>query len=628
MNKWDMFSIEKDRNKSEILSYLNDLYREKNYDKLIRVIKISGIYISYDFRKIDEVQREKVTNFLNHTVKKDIPKRIDKLFYDISILKNIRGKVLKKAKENYEALPLEKQAYYLTLYINEYIALEIQKSYDVKANPSDVSDTNEVIISSFGIVLKDMMRKNLPFNISGKINDNDKPLIGKHLTVASELRAINNIIETWMFSDLEINFADNHHKFIIQEVGEFGKNKLMSQIPFLDVKAAKNSFINLMPIDDSNLILKMEKESLYNKITEYFYTKNFKQKYKGIPLDEWVTAYWCLYEISWRKVKSNNEVASVIYFSNSEWKNLLLNGGVSKSYVDILLKKLTLSTKGKDLYDCPLISFGDGLACLPYLILLIDISQSLMSQLGIDEDETKSRLNKKGKNFEIHIESLTKKQIKTFIPNLKRKENNTFYELDLIFLVEDNLFIIESKTQKQPGNHRDFYRNQEELREYIHKFNRNVNYFINNKIHKDYIMKRLGVNKVNNVYKLFVSNVYQSVNFLDGVYVIDEINYYNFMHRHAPVFHYFNPIEKNFTTVSYDSDLYTGEMTSSQFLSLINSKRSNDRLQKRIGIRRIDFNNQLNLFYSCYYIESGDHKRYDSSTSFFDILKDLHNKYF
>lgn len=628
MNKWDMFSIEKNRNNPEFLSYLNDLYKEKNYDKLIRVIKISGVYISYDFRKIDKIQREQITAFLNQTVKKTIPNKIDNLFYDISVLEKLRGKVLKKVKENYEALPLEKQPYLLILYTNEYISLEIQKSYHSKDNPSDVSDTNEVIINSFGMILKDMMIKKLHFNISGKINEHDKPLIGNHLTVASELRAINNIIETWMFSDLEINFSYKHQKFIIQEIGEFGKNKLMSQIPFLDVKAAKNSFINLIPIDDANLILNMEKESLYNKITEYFYTKNFIQKYKGIPLNDWVTAYWCLYELSWRKVKANNTIAPVIYFSTSEWKKLLLNGGVSKSYVNILLEKLTFSTKAKDIYDCPLIPLGDGLACLPNLMLLIDISQSLMSQLGIDEDEAKSLLNKKGDNFEIHIESLTKKQINTFIPNLKRKEKNIFYELDLIFLVDDDLFIIESKTQKQPGTHRDFYRNQEELREYINKFNRNVNYFMNSKVHKDYIMKTLGINKVNNVYKLFVSNVYQSVKFSDGVYIIDEINYYNFMNRHSPQFHYFNPNERKITTVNIDSDLYTGELTSNQFLSLINSRRSNERLQKRIGIRRTDFNNQLNLLYSCYYIESGDYKRYDNSISFFDILKDLHKKYF
>lgn len=190
-----------------------------------------------------------------------------------------------------------------------------------------------------------MMRKEIPFRISSRVNALEKNLISNHLVIASELRAINNIIETWMFSDLDINYVPSIQKFIVREVGEFGKNKLISQIPFLDVKAAKNSFQNLIPIDDINLILDMEKASLYNKITEYFYTTDFTQEYLGIPLKEWVTAYWCLYEISWRISKVNTNIANppIINFSTSEWRNILLHAGVSKLYLDILLKKLTFS---------------------------------------------------------------------------------------------------------------------------------------------------------------------------------------------------------------------------------------------------------------------------------------------
>ncbi|WFR75747.2 hypothetical protein P9166_12610 [Lactococcus lactis] len=457
-----------------------------------------------------------------------------------------------------------------------------------------------------------------------------KKIIGNHLTVASELRAINSMIETWMFSDLDINYSNNNQKYIIKEVGEFGKNKLMSQIPFLDLKAAKTNFHNFIPTDDLNLILKFEKESLYNKITEYFYTNDYTQEYKNIPLNEWVTAYWCLYEMARRvcKVSVNSANSPLIYFSTLEWKNILLLAGVSKLNIDTLIRKLTFSLQAKDLYDHPLIPFEDGLVCIPNIMLLIDISQSLMSQLGIDEDRNKSLLNQKGTNFEKHIEALTKKQLKNTISNLRAKENNNFYELDLIFSLDNDLFIIESKTQKQPGNYRDFFRNQEELGEYINKFNRNTNFFMNSKIHKDYVKKRLGVKSINNVYKLFVSNVYQSINLIDGVYIIDEINYYNFMNRNIPQIHFFNPFEKKMTSIGIDSQLYSGKVTSPQFLSLINYGLFNERLQKRIGIRKIDFNNQLNLLYFCYYIESGDHKSYNNSEAVIDIIKDLLNNYF
>lgn len=630
MRKWDMYDIQKNRNSPEFLLYLEKLFNEKKYEKIIRLIKISGIFISYDYKIGSKKQIEQVTKFLNQNLKNIIPQKIEKFFFEISILEKFKSEVLNKVTGNYNALPQEKQAYYLASYVNEYIPQKIQKGIDSKSNPSDISDMNEVIISSFGMVLKDMMIKELPFRISGRANELERELIGNHLKIASELRAINNIIETWMFSDLDISYLSNTKKFTVREVGEFGKNKLMSQIPFLDVKAAKNSFQNVIPIDDINLILNIEKESLYNKITEYFYTTDFTQEYLGIPLKEWVTAYWCLYEISWRILKANTNKAKppIINFSTLEWRNILLHAGVSELHLDVLLTKLTFSKQAKDLYDRPLIPFENGLVCLPNVVLLIDISQSLMSQLGIDEDKKHSSFSKKGTNFEKHIESLTKKQISRYIPNLKARKDNNFFELDLIFEFDNDLFIIESKTQKQPGDHKEFYRNQEELREYIRKFNRNADYFLNNKIQKDSIKKKLGIKKINNIYKVFVSNVYQAINFWEGVYIIDEINYYNFMNRNSPQFHIVNPINKEITSINVDSYLYSGKATATQFLSLINSSHFNERLRERIGIRKIDFGNQLNLFYSSYYIESGDHKSYDDSASFIDIFKDNHNKYF
>lgn len=630
VEKWNMYDFQKNRNSPEFLLYLEALFKEKNYEKLIRIIKISGIYISYDYKNSSKKQREQVTNFLNQNLRDIIPEKIEKFFYEISILEKLKNEVLSKVNENYNALPEEKQAYYLASYVNDYISQEIKENFNSKANPSDISDMNEVIISSLGMVIKDMMIKNMPFKISGRANELEKNLISNHLAIASELRAINNIIETWMFSDLTINYLYSERKFFIREIGEFGKNKLITQIPFLDLKAAKDGFQYLIPTDNLDLILDMTKTGLYNKITEYFYTNDFDQEYLKIPLKDWIAAYWCLYEISCRTSKANINSATVpiINFSISEWKNILLHAGVSKSHLDVLLEKLTFSKQAKDLYDRPLIPFEDGLVCLPNIVLLIDISQSLMSQLGIDEDRKNASFNKKGTNFEKHIESLTKKQKSEYIPNLKAKKGKDFYELDLIFELDKDLFIIESKTQKQPGNHKEFYRNQEELREYIRKFNRNADFFMNNEMQKNSIMKKLAIKKINNVYKVFVSNVHQPVSFLDDVYIIDELNYYNFMNRNAPQIHFINHINKEITSISVDSNLYSGKATATQFLSLINNKKFNERLQERIGIRNIDFGNQLNLFYTSYYIESGDHKHYDNSAPFTDILKDLHNKYY
>ncbi|WKT14588.1 hypothetical protein P9166_14495 [Lactococcus lactis] len=88
----------KNRNSPEFLFYLEELYKKKKYDKLIRVIKISGIYISYDFRKTSKTQRENVTNFLNQNLRHVIPNKVEKLFSEISVLKKFKNDVLKKSR--------------------------------------------------------------------------------------------------------------------------------------------------------------------------------------------------------------------------------------------------------------------------------------------------------------------------------------------------------------------------------------------------------------------------------------------------------------------------------------------------------------------------------------------------
>lgn len=54
---------------------------EENYEKLIRLIKMSGIFISYDYKKGSKKQVEQVTRFLNKNLRNTIPSKIEKLFF-------------------------------------------------------------------------------------------------------------------------------------------------------------------------------------------------------------------------------------------------------------------------------------------------------------------------------------------------------------------------------------------------------------------------------------------------------------------------------------------------------------------------------------------------------------------
>ncbi len=625
-----MYELEKHRNKAIFLKYLHELLNEEDFEAIFRTIKISGVLIAYDFRKIDRIQSQKVTNFLLQNLYTLFPEKINKILEEIDILTQLKIKVFKKVDSIYNLLPLDRQAHYLSQYVNNFFVNRMNPQLHQKSNASDLTDLNEVIIMSFGMILKDMYRRKMPFSIANKLTSHDSYLIGKHLEIASELRVVNDIIETWMFGDIEVIQNSNTQEVQINEIGDFGKNKLICQIPFLDLKESKNTrsnFFLLRHFDIKDLNFSIEREELENKIQEYFYTTDFSQTYKDISLSDWINSYWCLYEYSLRLVLDPKSTSDIIYHSIGEWTSILVNSGVSPAQVDSLLDYLTFTENAKDLYDSPLIKFSNGLICIPHMIPFIDISQSLMSQFGMLEDKKDSNLNQKGTNFENHIKTSTELNVDTTISNLKRNIKGEPYEIDLIFHIDGTVFFIESKTQKQPGSHRDFRRNQEEINMYIKKFNRNVDYFINNETDKNYIMKKLGLNSIKQIYKIFITNVYQSSHFLDGVYIIDETNYNCFMTRNSPSVNYIDNANMNFTSFNIDPHLYSGELTPYQFLAMINNPNINNRFSKRIGSRIVDLKEQQNLIYTCYYIETPSHKHFDHLVPESEIIDSLKKDY-
>ncbi|QQK76109.1 hypothetical protein HUG15_11430 [Salicibibacter cibarius] len=622
MEYWDVYELKSNRNKKCFIEYLEELLKTENYDALFRAIKSSGVYIAYDPKTtIDEKQVELVTNFIMDNLYMLSPERVDSLLKEVKTLQELRDSVLKKVNKTYKLISKQKQPYYLIEYINKFFAERSEVELYINSDFSDILDLNEEIIMSLGIILKDMSSRKIPFLVTNDPSSNEYYLIGKHLEVATELRCINNIIEMWMFGDIEINENGENGLLEIREVGNWGKKVLMSKIPFLDLKETKN--VNMNKGYNSEIFNK--RKVLENKIKEYFYTQDFLQKYKGIPLKDWINSYWCLYEYSLRLGTNPN----IIHHSITEWEYILMNAGVSEVHVSNLLNQLTFTKSSRDLFDAPLIKFSDGLVCITNMIPYIDISRALMSQLGIQEDENNKfgSFNQKGGNFENHIELLTKKNISKVIPNLKRSvKKNELYEVDLIFQLEGNLFFVEAKTQKQPVSHKDYKRNQEELFSYIKKFNRNVNYFMNSETEKKLIMKELGMEKIEKVYRIFVTNVYQVLSFLEGVYITDEINYFCYMNRRPQAIHIESVTKRTFTKY-LDPHLYQGDITSDQFLSMITNDEQNNRLIKRIGIREVDLKEQLNLIHTCYYIKNGAYKFYDGDLSNNEMFKNLYNDY-
>ncbi|EAF5188906.1 hypothetical protein CWE98_07185, partial [Listeria monocytogenes] len=85
MEFWDMHKIENEINSEDFLIYLDSLLRLKDFEKLFRTLKISGMYISYDFRFTNKLQIKKVTDFLTQEIYPLFPKEVNCFFQEISI---------------------------------------------------------------------------------------------------------------------------------------------------------------------------------------------------------------------------------------------------------------------------------------------------------------------------------------------------------------------------------------------------------------------------------------------------------------------------------------------------------------------------------------------------------------
>ena len=102
--------------------------------------------------------------------------------------------------------------------------------------------------------------------------------------------------------------------------------------------------------------------------------------------------------------------------------------------------------------------------------------------------------------------------------------------------------------------------------------------------------KKLGIysSDIKRVINMFVSNVSQYNSKQDEVYIIDEIDFYNFMNRRTPQIHVSE--KGNIYSVDILPQLYSGEATIDQLLNLLQSNQKREFITQRIKNRNIQRN--------------------------------------
>ncbi len=105
------------------------------------------------------------------------------------------------------------------------------------------------------------------------------------------------------------------------------------------------------------------------------------------------------------------------------------------------------------------------------------------------------------------------------------------YEVDLVFVLDNDIFICECKTQYQHEDMRGYYRNLRELDVYLKKFERNYNFFTKHDEGKKMLLKSLSIESYNNIYPIFISNIEFMKSKVNNIYITDESRIYRYMKR-------------------------------------------------------------------------------------------------
>lgn len=567
--------------KNNPLDYLEYIYKNKNEEEILKVLKYSGFFVtdrnetlfSNDTKLI--IENWVVDNLSDNTYKKfrRFSKEGDKL-----------NKKRNQIKKDILKIKLMKCSYLNLLEnFNYQISMNLDKlSKEVSEHEQEqylVSSENTIL--GLGILLRDdfFNRKSIYFQ-----NTDDKK-INDIIILIQLLNLMNDIISNWMFGDVEVNTV-LFNKLYIKENKGIITDRIFSFLEYYNLNNAKN----LKDFDNENKIIKYS-NSFREKLKEFFYSEDLTEEYLDIKLERWVSIYTYFYELA---INEKN----VLKIGIEKLKNDLLRNKFSEAEIQTIFNHLVFGKSKNDLFSSFLIEYNNSILLLPSMIKMIEPLKSLMV-LFTNNNE----ISKKGSKYEENIHKLLLKYNLSTIKNVKTSSNGESYELDILLYIDNTLFIIECKTQFQHDNVRGYCRNIQELDFYIDKFKRNLKYFTEDENGKKSINSKLkdincNINNVKVVPVLLTNISYFFVQ-REGIYILNDTKLYNFITVNEPMIHYFDNKNKKYFQIGMLSPELFRNKRANTFIDFLR-KNNNYEISPYCSIEEFFLKNQILKKYKLY----------------------------
>lgn len=271
-------------------------------------------------------------------------------------------------------------------------------------------------------------------------------------------------------------------------------------------------------------------------IKDYLHINDLDTLVDDIPVRYWIKTYVALIRYS-RKANFINKIDNlylVRYFlskqffvkNKKDWLSFLINNGVPDQYAGKIFECLTYNRSSSDLYDFPFVNVKNKYMIVTSLLHVAHPGILLKSRFRQND----FNVSDKGRSFERELFALLAQRNIPVI-QISRKQDKEEYECDLVFLLEDTLFLCECKDNGDKciyNNTTDFYRKDfQQAKRIFDFFEKHLD-----EIKIEFANRNVKIGKIKRVDKLLIYNtVFHSIIEEKGIKIVDSERFISFFRR-------------------------------------------------------------------------------------------------
>lgn len=595
--RYNFYKLENElkKGKEKFIEYLDGVLMSDGVDSVITSLKASGLSVNmFNSSKQKSLFNEILDHILNQLGSDDRKKiegfRKETLIFD-TVFKRF-AKMRTSFFDNYETIDDKYKVVSYLISLELYLKRLIDDSSIFSENVL-VDESNkdkyraksalfDSAIESTGMILKYFMHKENEFkgskrNISPRILEASL----MHVIFSNYWDQLNDILEYWKYSEVDVSVNNKSEIYFEIVDDKFELNNLISNERFNNLRQGwqlsevgelqkKHYGKSDVPID--TILSQITSRLNYLFSTLYFGSSLLDEKINGIQLKQWIHAYQILINES-KKFLARQKTLKVYNLDKVcicktiyKWKGFFQQNGFSIGESEKIIEFFTFDKKSLDLIDCPFVKIDDKLIILPSLTSQADASRALASNFL----NKNINLDFKGSGFEKRSKvGLDMNGIKN--SGLYKKTDETEYECDIAFILNNDLIFVECKAHVQPHTTRQHANHLYKLYKETSQLNRIADFFEKNlsivreqlKLDESFVP-----NKVHRI--LLTTSMVGTPLFVNGVHIIDESSFTKFIDRVPPSLGYF---EKG-SYINYPStkfDIYQGKITVQKMLDFLSS---------------------------------------------------------